>query len=80
MVWGTFTEYSDTGAEIQKIMEIVMDGVERRYGVRFKSPRHDVARRLLNEIEEFSAEAVQDQRARKRAAREVKENADKSGG
>ena len=79
MSWGKFTEYSDIGKEIQKIMEIVMDGVERRYGVRFKEPRQNISRRLLNEIEEFESEAVQDQEARKSAAKEVKEHADKNG-
>jgi hypothetical protein len=77
-MWGQFTEYSNTGLEIQKIIEIVMDGIERRYGIRFKAPRHDIARRLLNEIEEFTPEAVRDHKAREKAAEEAKGNADQS--
>ncbi len=69
-----FNEYSNTGVKIRLAMEIVMCGVETMFNVTFKAPRHDIALKFLNLISEFEPEAVQDQKARLRAAREVKEN------
>ena len=74
-----FTEYSNTGVKIRLAMEIVMFGVEMMFNITFKEPPHDIALKFLNHICEFKPEAVQDQEARLRAAREVKENVGKSG-
>ena len=73
-----FTEYSNTGVKIRLVMEIVMFGVEMMFNITFKEPPHDIALKFLNHISEFEPEAVQDQEARLRAAREARENADKS--
>lgn len=69
-----FTEYSNTGVKIRLAMEIVMFGVEMMFNVTFKEPPHDIALRFLSHICEFKPEVAQDQEARLRAAREVKEN------
>ncbi len=75
-----FTEYSGTGGEILLIVETMLIGIQECYDIHYGIPTHNVARKILNEIDEIEPEAVQDQRARERAAKEVRENADKSGG
>ncbi len=75
-----FTEYSGTGEDILLIIETMLIGIQQCYEIHYGMPTHDVARRFLNEIYEFESEALQDQKARERAAKEVRENADKSGG
>jgi hypothetical protein len=69
-----FNEYSEIGQKIQDATEFMLLMVMKHYDITFKEPPHDIARRLLNEIVEFESEAVQDQRARKRAAGEAREN------
>jgi len=80
MNYEMFTEYSGKGEDILLIIETMLIGIEKCYEIHYNMPTHDTARRFLSEIREFEPEIVQDLRARKRAAREVRENADKSGG
>jgi hypothetical protein len=74
-----FTEYSNTGEDILRIIETMLVGIGKRYGIHYGVPERDVGRRFLNEIHEFESEAVQDQKARGRAAREVRENKEMPG-
>ena len=48
-----FNEYSEQVSEIIGYLEIFCMGTETRFGVKFKEPHHDIARRFLNEIVEF---------------------------
>jgi hypothetical protein len=69
-----FTEFDKTGRGILTLVNTAMEITEIMFNVHFRQPRHDIARRFLNHICEFKSEAAQDQEARLRAAREVKEN------
>ena len=74
-----FTEHDPIYSELQDVIEFMLFLTMKRYDITYCNPPHDIARRFLNEICEFEPGPVQDQKARKRAAREVRENADKSG-
>lgn len=50
-----FDEHSEKGQEIIKAVEIYLGAVALEFNVSFKDPHHDIARRFLNEIEEFKA-------------------------
>lgn len=49
----SFDEYSEKGQALINWFEMNMDYTEMRFSVTFSSPRHDIARRFLNEIAEF---------------------------
>lgn len=50
-----FDEYSEEAQDIIDKVEMFMEFINLRHGVNFKEPAHDIARRFLNEIEEFKA-------------------------
>ena len=52
---GKFNEHDEQGQYIQRFLEITMKVVEVGNKVHFRNPHHDIARRFLNEIEEFEA-------------------------
>jgi len=60
----TFNEFDDKGRRIIKRFELFLDEIRYDFGIKFKSPGHDIARRFLNEIIEF------------KPVKEVKDNVD----
>lgn len=48
-----FNELSEKAREIMNWFEMNLDYTELRFGITFKEPHHDIARRFLNEIVEF---------------------------
>lgn len=50
-----FDEYSDKAQEIMGRFEAYLGALRRVYNLSYKDPTHDMARRFLNEIEEFEA-------------------------
>jgi hypothetical protein len=51
----TFHEHDVIGKEIALVFEKHLAKVELVFGITFRTPLHDIARRLLNEIVEFKA-------------------------
>ena len=51
-----FDEFSETAQVIQHEFEVMLMMVANKNKISLKDPPHDIARRLLNEIEEFEAE------------------------
>ena len=70
-----FTEHDPIYNELRDGIEFMLILVMKRYDITYCNPPHDIARRFLNEVSEFEPGPVQDQKARERAAKEVKENA-----
>jgi len=50
-----FNEHDEIGNMTQVIFIEMLLKVERLCGVHYKEPKHDIARRFLNEIQEFKA-------------------------
>ena len=50
-----FDELSEEAKDIISLFEMFLAFVKGRHDVHFKEPAHDIARRFLNEIEEFEA-------------------------
>ena len=48
-----FDEFSEKASEIMGWFERALSWIEKTYDVNYKDPRHDLARRFLNEIMEF---------------------------
>ena len=49
----SFNEFDKTGQGISTLINTAMEIAEIMFNVHFRQPRHDIARRFLNEITEF---------------------------
>ena len=50
-----FNEHSAVADVTMGMFEDLMDEIEVDYDISFRAPKHDIARRLLNEIVEFES-------------------------
>ena len=50
-----FNEHSAVADVTMDMFEDLMDEIEVDYDISFRAPKHDIARRLLNEIVEFES-------------------------
>lgn len=48
-----FDEFSETAQDIQQEFEVMLMMVANKHKISLKDPPHDIAKRLLHEIEEF---------------------------
>ena len=48
-----FNEFDKTGQMVQNLILTAIEIIEGIFDLHFKQPRHDIARRFLNEIYEF---------------------------
>lgn len=51
-----FRETDETGNLIRVVFTAALLKIERLCDIHYKDPKHDIARRFLNEIVEFKAE------------------------
>lgn len=49
----TFNEFGKKGKNIMARFEVILEEMAYDFGISFKSPKHDISRRFLNEINEF---------------------------
>lgn len=50
-----FNQYDEKGQDVMEDFEDLIIGLGMKYELHFKEPAHDIARRFLNEIQEFEA-------------------------
>ena len=68
-----FNEHEWPASNIVEDFDNLLIRLEREHGLHFKDPRHDVARRFLNEIVEFEA-MEEEQRSSLKPWEKVPEN------